>query len=83
MEYKFAEVHGRESILIPGTSIIKESLEEQGVLKKYMTKNHDWIARQFATTFAFSLIAFSLSSPRFQARFQIESAYPCCWYCQN
>jgi len=55
LEYKFAEVHGRESILIPGTSIIKECLEEQGVLKKYMTKNHDWIAGQFATTHDFKL----------------------------
>ena len=54
MEYKFAEVHGRESILIPGTSIIKEYLEKQGVLMEYMTKNHKWIARQFAKTLVFS-----------------------------
>ena len=30
-----------------------------------------------------SLIALSLSSSRFQARFQIETAHPCCWYCEN
>ena len=85
MEYTFAEVHGRESILIPGTSIIKESLEELGALKKYMTENHVWILGQFRTRYAFSLIASSLSSSSscFQARLQIEATHPCRWYCEN
>ena len=58
--YKFAQVHGRESILIPGKFIIKECLEELGVLSEYMTKYHQWIGREFATRFALSIIAVSL-----------------------
>ena len=83
MGYKFSGVHGRESILIPGKFIIKESLEELGVLREYMTNYHQWIGKEFATRFAPSLIAFSLSSACFQARFQIEAAHPCSWYCEN
>jgi hypothetical protein len=58
--YKFAQVQGRESILIPGKFIIKERLEELGVLREYMTKYHQWIGREFGTRFALSLIAASL-----------------------
>ena len=81
--YKFAQVHGRESILIPGESIVKENLEELGVLKEYMNKYHKWIEKEFATRLALSLIAFSISSACFQARFQIEAAHPCSRYCEN
>ena len=83
MAYKFGVVHGCESILIPGKYIVKESLEELGVLREYMTKYHQWIEREFATRFVLSLIAFSLSSSCFQARFQIEATHPCSWYCEN
>jgi hypothetical protein len=83
MAYKFAVVHGCESILIPGKFIVKECLEELGVLKEYMTKYHHWIKGEFAARFALSLFAFSLSSARFQALFQIEAAHPCSWYCEN
>ena len=62
MGFTFAGVHGHESILIPGKFIIKESLEELGVLREYMTRYHQWIGRQFAKRFALLLlIAFSLS----------------------
>ena len=40
MAYKFAVVHGCESILIPGKFIDKECPEELG---EYMTKYHQWI----------------------------------------
>ena len=83
MGFTFAEVHGRECILIPGKFIVKESLEELGVLREYMTKYHQWIGREFATRFALSLIAFSLPLACFQARFQIDAAHPCCWYCED
>ena len=36
MGFQFAEVHGHESIL--GKFIVKECLEELGVLREYMTK---------------------------------------------
>ena len=81
--YKFGRVHGRECILIPGKFIVKESLEELGVLREYMTKYNQWIKREFATRFALSLIPFYLSLARFQARFQIEAAHPCSWYREN
>ena len=60
--YKFAQVHGHESILIPGKFIVKEMLEELGLLKEYTNKYHQWIGREYATRFALSLITFSLSS---------------------
>ena len=81
--YNFAGIHGRESILIPGERIVKEGLEELGVLMEYMTEHNQWIGREFAKRFALSLIAFSLSSACFQAQFQIEAAHPCSWYCEN
>ena len=58
MGFTFAEVHGRECILIPGKYIIKESLEELGVLREYMTNYHQWIGNEFGTRSALSLIAF-------------------------
>ena len=61
MGFTFAGVHGHESILIPGKFIIKECLEELGVLREYMTSHHQWIGREFAKKLALSLIAFSLS----------------------
>lgn len=83
MGFKFAGVHGRECILIPGKFIIKECLEELGVLREYMTKHHEWIGREFAKRFVLSLVAFSLPLACFQARFQIEAAHPCSRYCEN
>ena len=83
MAYKFAVVHGCESILIPGKSIVKQCLEELGVLKEYMTEYHKWIEGEFAARFAISLFVFSLSSACFQTRFQIEAAHPCRWYREN
>ena len=61
MGFTFAGVHGHESILIPGKFIIKECLEELGVLREYMTNYHQWIGREFAKRLALSLIIFSLS----------------------
>jgi len=55
MGFKFAEVRGHESILIPGKFVIKECLEELGVLREYMTKYHQWIGREFATRHDFKL----------------------------
>ena len=63
--YNFGRVHGRESILIPGKFIVKESLDELGVLREYMTEYHQWIKREFATKFVLSLIAFPLYSACF------------------
>jgi hypothetical protein len=83
MGFTFSGVHGHESILIPGKFIIKERLEELGVLREYMTRYHQWIGRQFATRFALSLIALSLSLTCFQARFQIKAAHPCSWDCED
>lgn len=60
--FKFEEVHGRESILIPGKFIIKECLEELGVLREYMTKYHQWIGKEFGRRFVLSLTAVFLSS---------------------
>ena len=53
-EYRMAEVHGRESILVPGKFIIKERLEysEEPVLVNYMTENNVWIAGEFRKRFA-------------------------------
>ena len=59
--FKFAEVHGRESILIPGKFIIKECLEEIGVLREYMTKHHQWIGKEFARRFVLSIISVTVS----------------------
>ena len=61
MGFTFAGVHDRESILIPGQFIIKECLEELGVLMEYMTTYHQWIGKEFGTRSALSLIAFFLS----------------------
>ena len=58
MGFTFAGVHGRESILIPGELIIKECLEELGVLGEYMTNYHQWIGKEFGARFALSLIVF-------------------------
>ena len=58
MGFTFSGVHGRESILIPGQFIIKECLEELGVLGEYMTNYHQWIGKEFGARFAFSLIVF-------------------------
>ena len=58
MGFTFTGVHGRESILIPGQFIIKECLEELGVLMEYMTNYHQWIGNEFGTRFGLSLIAF-------------------------
>ena len=69
MGFTFAEVQGRECILIPGKYIIKESLEELGVLREYMTNYHQWIGKEFGRRFALFLIAFFLSYVYFQARF--------------
>ena len=52
MGFTFPGVHGRESILIPGNFVIKEYLEELGVLKEYMTSYHQWIGKEFGTRFA-------------------------------
>ena len=60
MGFTFAGVHGRESILIPGQFIIKECLEELGVLMEYMTNYHQWIGNEFGTRFAPSLTPFIL-----------------------
>jgi hypothetical protein len=83
MAFKFAFVHGCESILIPGKFIVKEHLEELGVLMEYMTKYHKWIEGEFATRFALFLFAFSLSSACFQAQFQIKAAHPCSQYFED
>ena len=69
MGFTFTGVHGRESILIPGKYIIKECLEELGVLREYMTNYHQWIGKEFGRRFALFLIAFFLSYVYFQARF--------------
>ena len=61
MGFTFAGVHGRECILIPGKFIIKECLEEVGVLREYMANYHLWIRKEFGTRFTLSLIAFFLS----------------------
>jgi len=55
MGFNFTGVHGHESILIPGKFIIKECLEELGVLREYMTEHHQWIGREFATKHDFKL----------------------------
>ena len=83
MGFTFAGVHGRECILIPGKYVIKESLEELGVLREYMTNYHQWIGKEFGARFALSLIVFFLSLACFQAQFQVEGAHPCRWYCEN
>jgi hypothetical protein len=50
----FTEVHGRECILVPGKFVVKECLEELGVLRDYMTKHHRWIEKEFSRRFALS-----------------------------
>ena len=54
-------VHGHESILIPGQIVIKECLEEIGVLGEYMTDHHQWIGNEYGTRSALSLTAFFIS----------------------
>ena len=56
MGFTFSGVHGRECILIPGQFIIKECLEELGVLREYMSNYHQWIGKEFGTRFALSLM---------------------------
>ena len=51
----FSEVRGRECILVPGNFVVKECLEELGVLSEYMSKHHQWIGREFSKRFALSL----------------------------
>jgi len=48
LEFNFSEVRGRECILIPGTFIVKERLEELGGLMEYMNNHHRWIEKEFA-----------------------------------
>jgi hypothetical protein len=55
MEFMFDEVHGRECILVPGKFVVKECLEELGVLSEYMSKHYQWIGREFSKRFALSL----------------------------
>jgi len=55
MGFTFAGIHGRECILIPGKFIIKECLEELGVLREYMTNHHQWIGKEFGTRHDFRL----------------------------
>lgn len=51
----FDKVHGCECILVPGKFVVKECLEELGVLSEYMSKHHQWIGREFSKRFAHSL----------------------------
>ena len=65
MEFTFNEVLGRECILVPGKFVVKESLEELGVLSEYMSKHYQWIGREFSRRFALSvkIVSFLTMSP--------------------
>ena len=73
----FNKVHGRECILVPGKFVVKECLEELGVLSDYMSKYHQWIGREFSKRFVLSLNILSLSLQRLQARFLFEGSHTC------
>jgi hypothetical protein len=48
MQFEFSEVKRDECILIPGSIVVMERMEETGSLPKYMTDHLKWIGSTFA-----------------------------------
>jgi hypothetical protein len=48
MQFEFTEVKHYECILIPGSIVVMERMEETGSLPKYMDDHLNWIGSTFA-----------------------------------